>query len=84
MEKSLSTSNSKRVPIAFISSIVFFAIIQLVMLNVDSFWQICNYYSVPPADDAISFESKIKLALKDKRHEKILITGSSQAREDFG
>jgi hypothetical protein len=50
---------------------------------VGGFWRYCYHYSEPLGDDGIRYESEIWRAKRLDGKRKVLLTGSSQTREDF-
>ena len=75
--------NAKKLPIAFLSSILLFIVIQSILLNSGAFWRFCYFWSNPGADDGIRIEAQLRTVSATEEQGKIFLTGSSQTREDF-
>ncbi len=83
LAKRSSISNSKKLPIAFIGSILFFLFTHLLIVNNQAFWRFCYLYSDPVPDDGIRLEAQLRGIAESDGRKKIFLTGSSQTREDF-
>lgn len=78
-----SIFNSKRIPLAFISSVVLFFIVQAVLVGSRQFWRFCYFYSYPSSGDKLRMEANLRLIAHDQTQRKVFILGSSEAREDI-
>ena len=83
MVKSSSTSNSRKLPIAFIGSLLCFFSVHLLIVNNQAFWRFCYFYSDPVPDDGIRLEAQLRGITPSDGVKRVFLTGSSQTREDF-
>lgn len=83
MGTSLSIFNSRKLPRAFVSGVILFFVIQLVVVETAPFWHIVYFFSDPGPDDGIRLEAQLREIPNNNEKEKVFLIGSSQTREDF-
>jgi hypothetical protein len=82
LAKNSFISSFKKLPVAFLSSMVLFCATHALLVNSDAFWRFCYFYSNPMPDDGIRLEAQLNGISTSETRKKIFVTGSSQARED--
>jgi len=87
MARNLFISSFKflsRLPLGAIGGILLFLVAQVVLTNLTCVWECLYYHSRPRADDFIRMEAQLHMASNESSEKyKVLLTGSSQTREDF-
>ncbi|MBU0679588.1 MAG: hypothetical protein KJ626_15915 [Verrucomicrobia bacterium] len=81
--KSSSTSNSRRWPKGLLLGLLILAIGQPLLLKWPVLWEQLYRFSMPFNDDPLRVEAVSRLARAHHPARRVLIVGSSQAREDF-
>ncbi|MCB4790813.1 MAG: hypothetical protein LHV68_02895 [Elusimicrobia bacterium] len=81
MDRILSIFNFKKVPVAFIASLAVLITLELAVRANPVFWKYCYYFSNVKENDSIRFEAQIKTIPVKGAEKRLLIAGSSQARE---
>lgn len=75
--------NSKRIPTAFMASVVLFVLTQAVIVNAPGFWKFCYFFSYPSSGDKLRMEAQLRLMPADSTVKKVFLIGSSEVREDY-
>lgn len=75
--------NSKRIPAAFIASVILFLLTQAVIVHAPGFWKFCYFFSYPSSGDKLRMESQLRLMPADSTVKKVFLIGSSEVREDY-
>ena len=83
MAKNSFISSFKRLPLAFLGSVVLFCLTHGMIVRSQSFWRFCYLYGMPQHDDAIRVEAQLKLIPDTDTTKKVFLIGASQAREDY-
>lgn len=78
-----SISSFRRLPLAFICSILLLLCIEIGISQSSVFWIFCSRYAQPSIDDGVRLESILRTMPEDGKKTTIFLTGSSQMREDI-
>ncbi len=81
--KSSFISSFRRVPAAFVSSILLFIVTESILVRSEAFWRFCRHYSKPADDDGIRLEYTLRTISNKEEQRTVFLIGSSQVREDF-
>jgi hypothetical protein len=87
MAPNLFISNFKKLPIAFLGTVLLIFITHFILQTIATqnkgFWQFCYLYSEVGKDDPVRLEAQIRMVQPNSGCKKIFLVGGSQTREGY-